>query len=151
VSVPAIMLAQGYHGGGHGRGRGGRGGPGMFAMNGAGHGLLSPRIMERLGLTDEQRASVEAIIAEEQPAVHELRSQLREGQQAFHANNNPATFDETAARAFAEAQAAVQAEILVAGMRTRARIHAVLTPEQASQLSEMHGRLQGRRRGPAGL
>jgi len=147
--VPGAALAQGF-GGHHGRpggppGFGGPdelGGPGLHRFE-----EMLPRLAEELDLTDAQQSQIQAILDEELPAIESMREQLRDAHQAFRESHPPEAFDEAAVRAFAESQAQTHVELMVAGARTRSRVHNVLTTEQQAQLADMRGP-HGRRGGP---
>jgi Spy/CpxP family protein refolding chaperone len=102
-------------------------------------GVLGPigRMLDRLDLTDEQRAKVEAILDEARPNLQALHRQLHEGREAFTAAHPPETFDEAAIRAHAAEQNKIRTDLAVVAAKTRARALAVLTPEQLSQFKEM--------------
>ena len=140
VAVPGALFAQGFFGG-HGHGRGGP--DGMFGHGGAGF-LLGP-MGDAIGLTDEQRDQIEAILEQARPAMDELREQARAARDAFQSSQQPGEFDEAAARQFAQSQAQLHSEMMVQGMRLRAQVHAVLSPEQQAKLEQMRDRRQERR------
>jgi Spy/CpxP family protein refolding chaperone len=138
--APAALLAQGFPGG---PGRGGPGGPG----HGPGLERLLHRLGDELGLTDTQRDEIDAILAAGQPTVEALREQLVDARQAFRDSNDPVIFDEAAARAFAESQSQLHADLMVETMRLHSQVLSVLTEEQREQLDELRARRgQGRHR-----
>ena len=100
---------------------------------------------EELGLSDQQKTEITAILEAARPQMEELRDRLQEGREQWRENFDPASFDEEEARNFAESQAAIHAELMVLGMKTRAQVFAVLTPEQQEQMRSF--REEG---GPAG-
>jgi Spy/CpxP family protein refolding chaperone len=108
---------------------------------------MMPRLAEELNLTDAQQSQIQAILDEELPTIEAMRDQLRDAHQAFRESHPPEAFDEAAVRAFAESQAQTHVELMVAGARTRSRVHNVLTAEQQEKITEMRGP-HGRRRGP---
>ena len=148
IAIPGSALAQG--GPGFGPGGGGGQGPhcgghhGNFA--GGGGGILQflehrlPRLAERLELSDEQVAQIQAIADEARPTIDDYVEQLRAGRESYRtANPDPLAFDETAFRAHVEAQHDLQIELMVVAAKTRAQVFEVLTPDQRSQLEEMRG------------
>ncbi|HQL30170.1 MAG TPA: Spy/CpxP family protein refolding chaperone [Thermoanaerobaculales bacterium] len=148
TAVPGAALAQGY-GGHHGHGAppgfGGcdeLGGPGAHFFE-----HMLPRLTEELDLTEAQQGRIQAILDEDLPAIDAMRDRLRDAHREFRESHPPGEFDEAAVRAFAEAQAQAHVELMVAGARTRARVHAVLTAQQQDQLQQMRDR-RGRRGGP---
>ena len=148
MAVPGAALAQdfgGHHGPGGPPGFGGPdelGGPGLHFFE-----HMLPRLTEELDLTDAQQGQIRAILDEDLPAIEAMRDQLRDAHQAFRESHPPGEFDEAAVRAFAESQAQAHVELMVAGARTRSRVHNVLTAEQRDQLAQMRDR-RGRRGGP---
>jgi Spy/CpxP family protein refolding chaperone len=132
------------HGPMHGP-RGGMGGPmraGGFDMT-----RMLDRIGDEIGLTEEQRAEIEAIAAEEQPVIEELRDQLAETRGQHHESGTPGEFDEAALRAFGEAQGELMTELMVAGARLKYRVYSVLTEEQQQQLADLRESMRSRRGG----
>jgi len=120
----------------------GAGGQGGF---GAIRGMI--RLLRDLDLSDAQMDQIEAIFEAAQPEMKALRQQLAEGRRSWHESSSLTEFDEVAAREFATGQAAIQAEIMVLGMITRAQVLGVLTPEQ---LETLHNSRGGDRRGGFG-
>jgi Spy/CpxP family protein refolding chaperone len=149
LAVPGYIIAQVQGGGGpdFGAGGPGHGGfhPGMFA-----------RMMHRLGdhidLTDEQRASIEAILAEQGPAIRDLGRQMAEARHDFMEDSDPDNFDADAVREFAETQAPLYVEFMVATAQIKADLFGVLTLEQRDKLEELRGLMgpRGGRRGHRG-
>lgn len=145
MAIPGAALAQGP-GGPHGiGGPDGFGGPGLHRFE-----EMLPELAVVLDLSDEQQAQIEAILDEELPAIETMRNQLRDAHQAFRANQQPGTFDETALRAFAQSQSQTHVELMVAGARTMSRIQDVLTTAQQQRLEELRALRpeRGRRGGP---
>jgi len=92
---------------------------------------------DELGLTDEQQASIEAIIDEERANLSELHEQLETARKERWETLDPGEFDEAEVRAFAQEQAKLMTEVMVASARERAKLYSVLTSEQQSQLKEL--------------
>ena len=102
IAVPGSALAQ--SGPGYGPGDGGygphSGHHGGFAEGHGGdilrffeHAL--PRLAERLDLSDEQVAEIQAILDEEGPVIQGFAEDLRSGREAWLETNDPAVFDKT--------------------------------------------------------
>lgn len=112
-------------------------------VGGEPHGLgffdrALPRMAERLDLTDEQLARIEAIVDDATPALESMAERLREGREAWReANDDPTVFDEGAFRSHAEAQQALRIELMVVVQKTKAAIFAELTPQQLEELEEL--------------
>jgi Spy/CpxP family protein refolding chaperone len=142
IAAPAVLAAQGPACGGAGFGHGHHGGQ-VAGPDGDGPGFLEhmlPRLAERLELSDEQVAAIEAILADSQPEIEGYAAELRAGREAYReAHPDPTAFDESSFRAHAAEQARVQTELMVAAQRTKARVLAQLSPEQLTELGEMRG------------
>ncbi|MCJ7754254.1 MAG: Spy/CpxP family protein refolding chaperone [Thermoanaerobaculales bacterium] len=150
IAVPLTLVAQGVPGGGNGQGPGGGPGGGVWGHgpqgggNGFEHGLgfierMLPRLAEELGLTNEQLQEIQAIVDEERPKIEELSAKMRALHETRRESHDPAVFDEGEVRSFAAELAPIQADLMVAGERTRAKALQVLTEEQLQQLEEMRG------------
>ena len=144
IAVPGSAVAQsgpvyGPGGGGYGPHGGHHGG---FA-GGDGGGILQflehmlPRLTERLELSDEQVAQIQAILDEERPVIQGHVEELRSGREEWREDNDPAVFDEGSVRAFAESQGSIHVKLMVAADRAKAQVFQVLTLEQREQLEEM--------------
>lgn len=140
-------------GGGHGRHGGG---PGRFGGEDAGHGLrffehMLPRLAEELGLSDEQLGEIQTIIDAARPQIEEYAEQLRDGREAYRAeNDDPTYFNPESFRTHAQAQHEIQIKMGVIAGQAKADAFKVLTPEQLEQLEEMRasfGRKSFRRGG----
>ncbi len=142
ITVALAGSAVAFAGWGAGRHGGRDGGPGAF-------GFLE-RGMQCLNLSEEQRAKVDAIVAETRPAIAALREQLRTMRQSFRATHAPGTFDEAAIRAEWAKRAAIHTELAVKLAKARADVFAVLTPEQQQQLGQMRQRWAESGRGRCG-
>ncbi|MCK5377491.1 MAG: Spy/CpxP family protein refolding chaperone [Acidobacteria bacterium] len=160
IAVPGSALAQsgpgygpgggnyGPHGGHHGGFAGRHGGDILRFFE---HAL--PRLAERLELSDEQVAEIQAILDEEGPVIQGFVEDLRSGHEAWRETTDPSVFDEVAVRNFAESQGSIHVELIVVADRAKARVLQVLTEEQLAQLEEMRanfgkglkGRSSGRR------
>ncbi len=147
IAIPTWSIAQ--------HRSGGQGGHGPSMRDGAGFGgrmLLGP-IGDKLELSDEQRQQIETIIETSRESTQTLRDQIKEGNEAYRANHEPGTFDETSAQAFATTQAGLKAELMVSRMKTKADVFNVLTPEQQEefiQLRELFGEMKPKRDGKGG-
>jgi Spy/CpxP family protein refolding chaperone len=154
IAVPALTVAQARFGGGDGHGPGFFGHRGRHGGDGFGAGMLLGRFADRLELTDDQRAEIEAIVETSREQSQTLREQLAEARQAYRDAHEPGTFDEAEARAHAQSQADLHAEIMVIRMKTKADVYNVLTPEQQEELKEILdllgdlGPRRGGKRGP---
>ena len=152
LAVPAVTTAQGGPGGP------GSGNCGFFdggnRHGGFGQGKMLGRFADKLDLSDEQRTQIEDIFAASREANQDLHDQMQALHEDFGEINDPAAFDETAARAFAQSLSEVRAELMVRRMKTHTDVWNVLTTEQQEKLKELmdffgdHPRRGGRRGGP---
>ncbi len=128
----------------------GWGGPPAGPMGGGGDSqrlLHMLRMANDLDVTDEQITQIEGILENARPQFESLGEQLRTQGEAWREANDPAVFDEAAARQFAESQAALRADMMVQHMQTRAAVLSILTPEQREALEQIKNDRQGRRGG----
>ena len=149
IGFAGVAGAQGGPSGNH-PGHGGWGGPQADNMGGPGefHRLLHMlRMANDLGITDEQIEQIEAILDTAKPQFEALAEQLRTQGEAWREANDPAVFDEAAARQFADSQSILRADMMVQHMRTRAEVLSVLTLEQREALEQIKNDRQGRRGG----
>ncbi len=129
VAMPALA----WHGKGDCSGGpgGGPGGPDELGM--AMHLL---HLGETLGLSEQQKTDIQAVVDAARPQFDALREQMESGRDQWRENFDPTSFDEAEAREFAQSQAAIHADLMVLGMKTRAQIFSILTPEQQEQLRQ---------------
>jgi Spy/CpxP family protein refolding chaperone len=120
----------------------GHGPRGPALAPGLGMGLL--RGAHRLDLTEAQLDQIDAIFEASRPQVETLRNELRTSREAWAESHDPAQLDETAARVFADQQAALHADLMVLHMQTRAQALSVLTDEQRAELEAMREERQSR-------
>jgi Spy/CpxP family protein refolding chaperone len=139
VAVPAILVAQSFGG----RGPGAHGG--VFDDEGFHmiRGFLG-RVGDKIGLDDDQRAAIEAIVEAKGPAIREYIEQAAALRTEFASSHDPGNFDEQEFRAHAEERSRIQIEIKVASARAMAQVWNILTDEQKKELEELR-ELMGRR------
>jgi Spy/CpxP family protein refolding chaperone len=144
LALPGAVSAQGYHGGpgGGGPGDGLGPGPGGFFGHGGAHDGFGPemllgRLADRLELTDDQRAQIEAIADTCRAQTSDLRDQIEAAWESYRENHEMGAFDETQARAFAETVSGIHAQLMVEHMRAASQAFNVLTPEQQAELKEL--------------
>lgn len=138
VVLPAsALIAQGPGGPGFG-------GPG-FAEPGLGRPFLGERLAAELGLSDGQKAEIEALREAHREEMEPLWKQARESRQAVGELMRSDEFDESAVRSAARAAADLQVEMMVTGARHRNEINSVLTPEQQAKAAELREKWKERR------
>ena len=112
-----------------------------------------PPFLRGIELTEAQRDKIFALTHAQAPAVREQFKTLDKAQRELHALAFGA-YDETKARALADAVGRAQAELTFARARTDAQILQLLTPAQRKQLDEHpvghpgHDRGEGSDQGP---
>lgn len=143
AAAPSFVQAQrGFGGPGHGPGGKGFGDLGMLK-----HFL---KMGELLNLTKAQEGQIQAILDAAQPEIETLTEQMRQGRETWMENHEPTEFNETQARAFVETQTSLQAELMIIGMKTRADVLSVLSPEQLEELKTLRENMRDRRGGRRG-
>jgi Spy/CpxP family protein refolding chaperone len=124
VALPALTAAaRGRHGGSYG-------------LRGLERGV------ERLELTDEVRAQVDAIFEQARPDERELRGRMRDAHEQMRALLEQDAPDEQAVFAQADALGQLHAEAHKLKLRTLLQIRPLLTEEQRAEL-RTHKRKQG--------
>lgn len=104
------------------------------------------RMMHKLDLSEAQRDQIFEIMHERMPAAREKMKELRKGRDALHDAARAESYDSEQARALAEAQAAVLAELMVMRTETFNQIYGVLTPEQREKAAQWRKERHGRSR-----
>lgn len=108
------------------------------------NGWMLNHLTKQLDLTEAQQTQIKGIMAGEMTKIKPLLQQLRQNERAEQANTN-ATFDENQARAFANKQAQLTADLIVEKERMRSQVYAVLTPEQRQKAQQLMQERQQRR------
>lgn len=140
ITTAALAAA---HGPGFGPGPGRLGGPGPChgPEAGFGEGFWAGRMVERLGLSDEQRDRIRAIHEGYRDAAEPLMETLKSARQELGEQIHADLFDETAIRASAGRVAAAEADLAVLRARIASDVHQVLTPEQLAEARELRERM----------
>ncbi|MFC0118015.1 Spy/CpxP family protein refolding chaperone [Pseudoalteromonas xiamenensis] len=107
-----------------------RGGPDAF--------LLQPRLAEKLGLSDEQKAQIKKIFEDNKTVRDSLGGDRRVHAEQFKALMNSPTFDEAKARAILEGEQSERLEMHIQQLKARHQVLQVLTQEQRDKLQELH-------------
>ncbi len=105
-----------------------------FGKHGGDGARRLERALDSLGLDDQRRASVFAVVDTAAPTQRELRSQARAAHEALRELLDQATPDEQAVMAQAEQVSAVHLELRKNDLRTLLQVKALLTPEEQEQL-----------------
>ncbi|HEV2762066.1 MAG TPA: Spy/CpxP family protein refolding chaperone [Pyrinomonadaceae bacterium] len=86
--------------------------------------------LDELNLTDEQKTRLEAVFAEERPALLQLLGRLVSAQAELRAATRDGRFDEAEVRALVGGLTPTVVELIVTRERILSKIYAVLTAEQ---------------------
>ncbi|GFO59981.1 hypothetical protein GMST_23060 [Geomonas silvestris] len=100
-------------------------------------GPFPPFVGRALDLSDAQKGQIEAIMKEARDKEHARRGEAEDLHEKLRQAERAASFDETAVRGIANALAGLDAERLVARIKTHFRISAVLTPAQRTLAERM--------------
>ena len=108
------------------------------------------RMADTLGLSDTQRDEVKAIREAERTKLKPLRDELSISREAIHEAMENDNFDEVKVRQLVREHADKKVDLQIAGREFRAKIEAVMTPEQIAKMEatrksrqERHGKRGG--------
>lgn len=107
---------------------------------------FGPRFAEQLGLSDEQKAQIEALRARDRETLRPLMDAAREAHEAFRKALETDGTDAATVGQAALAMHAAEKKLHAAHLAAFEEIKAILTPEQRDTLEKM--REQGPRHGP---
>jgi Spy/CpxP family protein refolding chaperone len=102
------------------------------------HGRMMEHVMERLELTEGQRAEAEALMTERHDGMRARVDQMRKARADLADAIHAAEFDETAIRDAAAAVATLEADLAVARGLANQQFRKILTQDQQAKLDEMH-------------
>jgi protein CpxP len=118
--------------------------PGAFAHggrhggDGAGFpGIYSGRMLDRLGVTAEQKTQIQAVLGKHRPETEPLVRQMAAERRTLHRLIRDGAADEKAIRGQAAKLASIESDLAVARARTAKEVRALLTPEQTAKLAEI--------------
>ena len=100
--------------------------------------------LAQLGVTDQQKADVKAILRKYQPTVGPVVRELVDARRALRNTIRAETIDEPAIRAQAAKVASLETDLAVQRAHVSHDIRAVLTPEQIEKLKEMQANRDAR-------
>lgn len=100
-----------------------------------GRGLA--RIAQKLNLTDEQKTEVKAITEDSRARLKPLMESLRESRKQAETLGTDGTFNEEQVNQIAANQSETMKQLFIEREKTKARIFAVLTPEQRAEAAKM--------------
>lgn len=139
VTAGGLVFAHGKGGGWHGEG------PPTERM--------MERMSEKLGLDEQQQASIRALIEEHRPLMRENREAMRENRRELRDLVRGDAFDEAALRSLAAEQGDRVTDRIVERSLMMRAVRDVLTPEQqaeAERMMERFGERHGRHHGKHG-
>jgi protein CpxP len=100
-------------------------------------GFFIQRMAAQLGLSEDQQTQIRQILEEERAAAEPLMRQLKAVYDQLRPLGSDGVFNEAQVRVLAQQQAQTMAELIVVKERTKARIAAVLTPDQRERARQM--------------
>jgi Spy/CpxP family protein refolding chaperone len=95
------------------------------------------RLSEKLGLTSEQKAKLEAILANTRPQLEQINQQRKANRQALRNLTQQDHYDEAEVTRLAEAQGDLTAQRVKLASQTKAEVFALLTPQQREKVQAM--------------
>lgn len=101
---------------------------------GYGGGMMGPKMLSGLNLSEAQRDRVFTILHTQAPAMREQAKQVRRARQDLQALSLSGELDESRLRAAAQRASQAMTDLAVLRARTHNEVFKVLTPEQQSQL-----------------
>ncbi len=110
-------------------------------------GFFIQRMAAQLGLSEEQQTRIRQIMEEERATAEPLMRQLKAVHDQLRPLGSDGVFNEAQVRVLAQQQAQTMTELIVAKERTKARVAAVLTPEQRERAKQMLERFHQRMHG----
>jgi protein CpxP len=103
------------------------------------------QLKERLDLTEQQEADIKEIMAASKEGKEARREETRTTREAIREMSRAETLDESRLRELVRKQSDQRADMMIARHATRARINAVLTPEQQEKHEAFREHRQERR------
>jgi Spy/CpxP family protein refolding chaperone len=120
-------------------GRGQRGGP---PQGGPGLGL-APRMMNQLGLSEQQREQMKSINEAYREETRALVERQRDAREALNAATRSGVFDEGAVRQQAMTLGQIETDMAVQRARIFSEVYQILTPDQQTQLKALEAERPG--------
>ena len=104
------------------------------------------RVAEEIGLSEEQRDAIHAVVDQARPQLRDLGRELRGNRDALRDASAPDSYDAAAVESLAVTQGELIAQAIVLGAQVRHDVLALLTPEQRERLEAMRAERRGFRR-----
>lgn len=99
--------------------------------------LRTQKFLHGIMLNEVQRDEIFTILHEQTPVIRKKQNAARQIRKALHELSFSSSFDEVKARALAEAEGKLLAELALLESRSEQMIYALLTSEQRKQLENM--------------
>ena len=112
---------------GRGRGPGGHGGP----------GILHPRLLHQLDLTEAQHTQIRTLVEAQRTAAEPLHEQLRANHDAVRDATLTTSFNEAQVRTLIANGESLRTELALGDAKVAAQVYALLTAEQRTKLAEI--------------
>jgi len=100
-------------------------------------GRMMGRMFRQLDLTDAQKEKIQAIMKSSREEGQALRKQMRANRIELHNLSENGTFNESKVKQIAKKQGDLHAKMIIQRQKSKAQIHAVLTPAQKAKAAEM--------------
>jgi Spy/CpxP family protein refolding chaperone len=95
---------------------------------------LRGRIKEKLGLTDDQAAQIQAAFVDEKDRIKDLAVKLHQARISLRESIKSSNADEASVRATSAKVAAVQADLAVLRLKLYGKVNPILTSEQREKV-----------------
>jgi Spy/CpxP family protein refolding chaperone len=128
------------------------GGRGQFGLPPGLGGIALERLSRELALTDEQKAAIDALLADQRDQLRVEMETLRQARQALDAAVLSVPTDDGLLQAEVQQIATVEAQLTLAHARTQAKIFQLLNAEQQAKARQLMTEMEqrGPRRGGRG-
>lgn len=114
-------------------------GPGMFGM---GHPMLRFYAKE-LGITDDQKAAMKAVLQKEHATMHPLMQQMHQLDEQLKPYEQ-GTYDAAKVQALVSAQSQTLVQMKIEEARIHNELYQMLTPDQQAKLKELEAQHEAR-------
>lgn len=102
-----------------------------------GPGGFSPRLLEQLGLTDDQKTRISALLDTQRTDTQTIHEELMQAREALREAAEASTYDDGEVVAQAVIVGQAMAELTIQQTRTEWAIYQLLTTEQRTKLAEL--------------
>ncbi len=102
------------------------------------------RMFEKLNLSDEQKTQVRAILEDSKTRIKPLMESLKANHEQIEDLGTDGIFNEAQVQQIAAAQAETTKQLIIEKERTKARIFAILTPDQRTEALALKEQMKDR-------